>query len=201
MTSMPAERDQPFRLALLIVLLSVAEEYLPDGIDRERLGCYAFLAANPLLVARKPTDPDRVALLLAGFDDRALSYASPAQRYVTGLQLLPGDLVLLVGYGLVTCTAAGRVRYALTERGRELAGQFTAMYAHSYAAAARVVVGRLRRLSGSKLRENMREWLTVRAGTRYGRLDPADVIDPVPDPEATAPTRTAWPTGFPEDNT
>lgn len=201
MTAVPAEHDQPFRLALLVMLLAVAEEAYPDGIDQERLGAYAFLAANPLLVARDPTDPDRLALLLAGFDDRALSYASPAQRYVTAQQRLPGDLARLVGYGLVTCAAAGRVRYAITESGRLLAGQFTAMYAHSYAAAARVVVGRLRRLSGSKLRENMREWLTVRAGARHGRLDPADVIDLVPDPEATAPTRTAWPTGFPEDTT
>ena len=75
------------------------------------------------------------------------------------------------------------------------------MYAHSYAAAARVVVGRLRRLSGTKLRESMREGLTVTAGARRGRLGPVDVIDLVPDPDATTPPRMAWPTGFPEDDT
>jgi hypothetical protein len=94
---------------------------------------------------------------------------------------------------------AGRIRYRITAQGQQLAGRFTAMYADSYTAAARVVVGRLRRLSGSRLRENMRNWLTVKAGARHGRLDPADVIDLEPYPEATAPTRTAWPTGFPED--
>jgi hypothetical protein len=183
---LPAERDELFRLARLTLLLAAAEDAYPDGVDAERLGIYDFLAANPLLLARAETDPDRLGLLMAGFDDRALGYASPTQRYVTGQEALPGDLARLVAYGLVTCTVASRIRYRLTDRGHDLAVQFTAMYARSYTAAARIVVGRLRRMSGRKLRDNLRNWLTVKAGGHTGRLDPADVIDPTP--EATTPT-------------
>lgn len=197
MSVLPAEGDQVFRLARLTLLLAATDEAYPDGIDAERLGIYDFLAANPLLLAHADNDPDRVGLLLAGFDDRALSYASPTQRYVTGQESLPGDLARLVAYGLATCTVSGRIRYRLTDGGHDLAVQFGAMYARSYTVAARIVVGRLRRLSGRKLRDNLRKWLTVKAGGHHGRLDPADVIEP--HPEATTPTRTAWRTGFPED--
>jgi hypothetical protein len=159
----PAESDQLFRLARLTLLLAVVAEADPAGIDRERLGIYDFLAANPLLVAREEGDPDRFTLRLAGFDDRALGYASPAQRYVTRARQLPADLARLASYGLVSVTVAGRIRSRLTDRGHDMAAQFTAMYARSYTAAAGIVVRRLRRLSGRKLRENLRDWLTVKA--------------------------------------
>jgi hypothetical protein len=194
-----AENDAIFRLARLTLLLRVVEETDPAGIDLERLGIYGFLAAHPLLVASGEADPDRTALLLAGFDDRALSYASPAQRYAGELLRLPHDVTQLVAYGLATCEPRGRIRYRLTPAGHDLAGQITARYAHSYTAAARIVVRRLRRLSGRKLRDNVRTWLSISTGPPHRRLDPADVIDPVP--EVAPSNGTAMRTSFPEDET
>ncbi|MET7397747.1 hypothetical protein ABZS66_30090 [Dactylosporangium sp. NPDC005572] len=144
-----------FRQARLLLLLATAAE----PVDAERLGVYDFLAAHPLLLARADTDPDRTALRLAGFDDRAAAYASPAQRWVTAQQHLARDLTELVARGLVRAAATGRVTYHLTPEGATMAAEFTAMYAQSYITAARVVIRRLRRVSGRKLREGLRQWL------------------------------------------
>jgi hypothetical protein len=186
------EEDAVFRQARLVLLLAAVD----DGVDLERLGIYDFLAANPLLLARDETDPDRLPLLLAGFDDRALSYASAPHRFVSRQLSLRRDVDTLVARGLVELTGDGRIRYRLTDAGRTLAGQFSARYSQAYTASARIVLRRVRRLSGRKLRENMREWLTVvavpRPGRLGGRLDPAHVIDL--DPASERP-------GFPEDYT
>jgi hypothetical protein len=195
------EQDPLFRLARLLLLLAVVEDAYPAGIDLERLGMYDFLAAHPLLLARAEDDPDRAALLLAGFDDRALAYASPAQRFVDAQLGLRADVARLVGYGLAAVTTDGRIRFRVTDSGHVLAGRFTAMYARAYTAAARIVVRRLRRLSGRKLRHSMREWLTVKAGPDRARLDPADVMDLYPTRNVTPATGTVWRTGFPEDIT
>ncbi|WP_433219251.1 hypothetical protein ACQP00_14695 [Dactylosporangium sp. CS-047395] len=144
-----------FRRARLLLVLAAAGE----PVDAERLGVYEFLAGQPLLLARAEDDPDRTALRLAGFDDRTVAYASPAQRFVTAQLSLGRDLAALVNQGLIAVTAAGRVKYALTEEGTGMAGRFTAMYAQSYITAVRIVVRRLRRLSGRKLRENLRQCL------------------------------------------
>ncbi|GIJ43366.1 hypothetical protein Val02_02520 [Virgisporangium aliadipatigenens] len=158
---MNAEDSREFRLARLTLLLAIAADAEPDGIDAERLGIYDFLAAHPLLVAREEGDPDRRVLRLAGFDDRSLAYASPAQRFVTAQLRLSEDLATLVRWELVRASASGRVRYRLTDAGRGLAGQFTARYAQIYADAARVVIRRARRMSGKRLRAHLRQWLTV----------------------------------------
>jgi hypothetical protein len=200
MTGLPAEGHVTFRLARLTLLLTVVEEYESDGVDLARLGIYDFLAANPLLVARDDGDPDRLRLRLAGFDDRALAYASPAQRFVTCQLGLPDDVALLLGLGLVECTVRGRIRYRVTADGRALAGRFGALYAQSYMAAARTVVGRLRRLSDRRLRENVWQWLSIGAQPRPGRLDPADLIDLNSDADTTSP-HPAWRIGFTEDET
>ncbi|WP_432992813.1 hypothetical protein [Dactylosporangium sp. CA-233914] len=144
-----------FRRARLLLVLAVAGE----GIDAERLGVYEFLAGQPLLLARSDDDPDRTALRLAGFDDRTVAYASPAQRFATAQLHLGRDLATLVAQGLVGVTAAGRVTYRLTDEGSSMARRFTAMYAQSYITAVRIVVRRLKRLSGRKLREGLRQWL------------------------------------------
>ncbi|MEV6926576.1 hypothetical protein AB0M46_19030 [Dactylosporangium sp. NPDC051485] len=144
-----------FRQARLLLVLAVAGE----PIDAERLGVYEFLAGHPLLLARADDDPDRTALRLAGFDDRTVGYASPAQRFATAQLHLGRDLGALVARGLVDVAAAGRVTYRLTGEGAIIAGRFTAMYAQSYITAVRIVIRRLRRLSGRKLREGLRIWL------------------------------------------
>jgi hypothetical protein len=145
-----------FRRTRLLLVLAVAGE---EGLDAERLGVYEFLAGQPLLLARAEDDPDRTTLRLAGFDDRAVAYASPAQRYVTAQLSLGRDLAALVARGLVGMSTTGRVTYRLTDEGVSMAGRFTAMYAQSYITAVRIVIRRLRRMSGRKLRENLRQWL------------------------------------------
>ena len=145
-----------FRQVRLLLVLAAAGE---DGLDAERLGVYDFLAGHPLLLARADDDPDRTALRLAGFDERALAYESPAQRFVTAQLYLGRDLGALVARGLVDVAARGRVTYRLTEEGAAMVSRFTAMYGQSYITAVRVVIRRLRRLSGRKLREGLREWL------------------------------------------
>ncbi|MET7418920.1 hypothetical protein [Dactylosporangium sp. NPDC005555] len=144
-----------FRQAKLLLALECAGEPL----DAERLGVYDFLAAHPLLLARGDDDPERTALRLAGFDDRATEYASPAQRFVTAQLHLSHDLAALIGRGLIEVTATGRVTYRLTQEGASMAARFTAMYAQLYRTAARIVIRRLRRLSTRRLREGLRQWL------------------------------------------
>ena len=143
------------RQARLLLVLACAGE----GLDAERLGVYDFLAAHPLLLARADDDADRTTLRLAGFDDRALAYASPGQRFVTAQLHLARDLAALVGRGLVEVTATGRVTYRLTQEGASMADRLTAMYAQVYRTAARIVIRRLRRLSTRRLREGLRQWL------------------------------------------
>ncbi|MDR7273554.1 hypothetical protein [Catenuloplanes atrovinosus] len=157
---MNPEDTAAFRCARLLILLLIVEDDAPHGIDAERLGVYDFLAAHPLLLARAPDDPDRASLRMAGFDDRALAYASPGQRLVTAQQHLGRDLDVLLGTGMVVLGAAGRVRYRLTTKGRDAATALNAAYARSYADAARIVVRRLRRLSGRRLRQTLRECIS-----------------------------------------
>lgn len=177
------EDDPVFRLAQLVILLHVAAQYHPDGVELERLGAYDFLAANPLLMASSDEDPDRLELLMAGFDDRALSYASPSQRFATRRERLQHDLALLLAYGLGATTVRGYVLYRLTDFGNDMASQFTAIYAGSYATAANIVVKRLRKASGKKLREHIAKWTLLSA--RSTRFDLADLfVEPI-DNEAT----------------
>lgn len=156
------EHDTIFRLAQLVLLLDAAARFHPDGMPLERLGVYDFIAANPLLMASSEDDPDRFELLMAGFDDRALSYASPAQRFATRRERLQHDLTLLLAYDLASAAVRGHVQYRLTPTGHELAAQFTAMYAHSYTIAANIVVNRLRKVSDSRLRESITDWTRLR---------------------------------------
>lgn len=148
-----------FRGARLLLLLSVTAEDAPDGLDAERLGIYDFLAIHPLLLAHEPDDPDRLTLRLAGFDDRALAYASAGQRLATALIRLGRDLTGLVGAGLVEMRADGRIRYRLTPEGHAAVERLNSAYAESYRLAARIVVRRARRLSGRKLRESLHQWI------------------------------------------
>jgi hypothetical protein len=160
------EDDQRFRAACLTLLLDVIADVRPEGVDAERVALFDFLAANPLLLAREESDPDRMRLRLAGFDDRALSYASAVQRYVTRRQRLPGDLGWLVAYGLAKVVVDGRVRHQLTAAGREVARSFTSMYARAYRDAAVIVVNRLGRMPDRGLATIMSQWMAVRAQPR-----------------------------------
>lgn len=169
----PVEADAAYRRARLLLLLRAAGDAHPLGLDEERLGAYDFLAAHALLLARRADDPDRADLLFHGADPRSLGYASPAQRFIAGQLALPADLAYLVAAGLVACVAAGRVRYRLTESGQDVAAAFTSVHAQAYGAAAAMVVARLRRVSGLRLRRRFRDW----SAAGPGLLDPADLVD------------------------
>ncbi|WP_197048572.1 ABC-three component system middle component 2 [Streptosporangium roseum] len=171
------EHDTIFRLAQLVLLMDVLVEFHPDGAHLERLGAYDFLAANPLLMASAEDDPDRLSLQLAGFDDRALSYASPAQRFATRRERLQHDLALLIAYGLVATSVRGHVLYRLTDSGRQMARDFTAMYARSYKTAASVVISRLRKFSDKRLRESLTAWTRVSESGSLNGIDLADITE------------------------
>lgn len=169
------EDDVVFRAAQMLLLLVSLQMAGHPGISLERLGYYDFLVANPLLVLTDEADPDRTRLLMAGFDCRALSYASPAHRFTTRRQRLQHDLAWLVTYGLVEPSVNRSVQYAATSTGVDLAGQFTAAYAEAYRLSASVLVGRLRRLTDKRLREQIRVWTSV--GGRSPRAESLNLID------------------------
>ena len=160
-TSFVPEHDPIFRLAQLLLLLRTLHDgsASPTGTNLERLAYYDFFSANPYLVVG-PDDADRPRLVMAGFDDRSLSYASSGQRFTSRRERLQHDLALLVAYGLAAATVqGGAVTYGITSAGSELASRFTALYARAYTTSADMVLRRLRRLSDSKLRESARQWL------------------------------------------
>jgi len=148
-----------FRLAQLTLLLDVAEGNQTPVKTVDRLGLYDFFAANPFVVTSGDSDrdaDDRLALRLAGFSNRQLSYASTGQRFASRRRRLQHDLSLLVAYGLVTIASNG---YVLTPLGSRITEQLTSVYADAYREAARVVLQRLGRLSDRRLTENATEWL------------------------------------------
>ncbi|MEX5709100.1 ABC-three component system middle component 2 [Parafrankia sp. FMc6] len=190
------EDDVIFRLAQLLLLLAALDRLEHPGLSLERLGCYDFLVANPLLVLTDEIDPDRKRLLMAGFDGRALSYASPAHRFTTRRERLRHDLALLVAYGLAAPTVDRSILYAVTPAGVELASRFKAVYARSYRLSAEIVVRRLRRLSDQKLREQVHAWTTVgHKSPRPEALDLLDAIDLLKVDQAGGPWRDTPPDG------
>jgi hypothetical protein len=194
------EDDVIFRLAQLLLLLASLQSQRQPGVSLERLGCYDFLVANPLLVLTDEDDVDRKRLLMAGFDGRALSYASPAHRFTTRRERLQHDLALLVAYGLVSPTVNKSVLYAVTPAGLDLAGRFTAVYARSYRLSAEILIRRLSRLTDKRLREAVRTWTTVGRDTpRPEALDLLDAVDLLHDDETDAPWFTNTATSSPTD--
>lgn len=192
------EDDVIFRLAQLLLLLASLERLGQPGISLERLGSYDFLVANPLLVLTDENDVDRRRLLMAGFDGRALSYASPAHRFTTRRERLQHDLALLVAYGLVAPTVDKSVLYAITRDGRELADRFTAVYARSYRLSAELLVRRLSRMSDKRLREAVGTWTTVARETpRPEALDLLDAVDLLHDHDTAEPMYEGAPPPLP----
>lgn len=153
--------DDVFRLAQLLLLLNSMDENNLAGASLERLSYYDFLVANPLLVLTDEDDADRLRLLVAGFDNRALMYASPSQRFTSRRERLQFDLARLVSYGLAVPAANKVISYSITESGAELAGRFTAMYSRAYSLSADILVRRLARMNDKRLRESAREWISL----------------------------------------
>jgi hypothetical protein len=182
------EDDIVFRLAQLVLLLASLRELDLPGASIERLGYYDFLVANPMLVLTDEEDRDRKRLLMAGFDGRALSYASPTHRFTTRRERLQHDLALLVAYGLVAPAVDKSVLYAATAEGVELAGKFSAVYARSYRLSAQILLGRLRRFSDTRLRDAVQTWTTTALDSaRPETLDLLDAIHLLEESPATDP--------------
>ena len=174
----------------MLLLLASLDHLGQAGISLERLGCYDFLVANPMLMLTDEADPDRTRLLMAGFDGRALSYASPAHRFATRRERLQHDLALLLAYGLVAPTVDRGVLYAITGDGLEVAGRFTALYARAYRLSADTLLRRLSRMSDRRLRDAVGTWTTVRRDSpRPEALDLLDVVDLLSDHEVAESTR------------
>lgn len=90
------EDDPVFRQAQLLLLL---DELRSEPTSLDRLTYYDFFAESPYLLFTEE-DPERRTLRLAGFQSAALSYHSPAQRFVTRQEQVGGDLAALVAYRL-----------------------------------------------------------------------------------------------------
>ena len=166
------EDDVIFRLAQLLLLLESLRRNEISGATLERLSYYDFLVANPLLVLTNEDDPDRLRLLMVGFDSRALMYASPSQRFTSRRERLQHDLSHLVAYGLATPQVDQGVLYSITQEGRSLADRFTAIYSRAYYSSADILVKRLSKLSDKRLRENAQDWISVSA-----RLGQNEIVD------------------------
>ena len=154
-----------FRLARLLLVLdtSIANGIQIDTIDR--IGYLDFFAANPfsIVAADKDERKDRLALALAGFSDRQLSYRSVGHRYVYRRRLLQDDLGVSLALGLLEITAKG---YELTGNGVASARALQGVYADSIRSSAKVVARRIGRLSRKRLNEDAeralgKSWLVL----------------------------------------
>lgn len=149
------EDDPVFRKAQLLLLL---DELQAEPTTLDRLTYYDFFAESPYLLFSEE-EPERVTLRLAGFQSSALSYHSPAQRFVTRQEQLGGDLSALVAYRLADASLLKRTpAFSITAHGSELSRGLRAMYADAYRISARLVYRRLRKLSNKRLHEDAR-WM------------------------------------------
>lgn len=156
----PEDHDV-FRLAQLVLLLSVAAELEKPIATVDRLGYYDFFSASPFVVlgGRTQSDADeRLALKLAGFVERQLSYASTGQRWVSRRRRLQHDLAQLMSYNLMTLQNGA---FDLTPSGQTLATQLSTIYADAYRVSARVIIRRLSRLSDRALLQAVQGWLGI----------------------------------------
>jgi len=154
------EDDPIFRMSQLLLLL---DELQPEPTTLDRLTYYDFFAESPYLLFAEEA-PERTTLRLAGFESSALSYLSPAQRFVTRQERVGGDLAALVAYRMADASLVDRSpAYVISAHGSDLSKRLRAMYADAYRTSARLVFRRLRRLSNKRLHADAR-----------GLLDPED---------------------------
>jgi hypothetical protein len=156
----PPEDLQLFRLGRLLLLFDeVAVLKSPKPLDVERLGIYDFFAASPFLIFPESTRQG-LELTLSGFESHALGYQSSFHRFTTRRERMRADISRLVALGLVTVEARdGKVAFAIAEPGSEYAQQFCGLYAQMYRKGASLVAKQLNKLSDSRLRVSVGEWL------------------------------------------
>lgn len=148
-----------FRLAQLLILM--AELHNEPALDLERLSVTDFMAANPHLVLSAPKfDLDRKRLINAGFNEHALAYASPGQRFATRRQRVLHDLAALVTYGLVRVEATGgRRAFVITQAGIDAAERLSSVYSDAFRISVAVIAPQVAALNDTALRRTLAEWL------------------------------------------
>lgn len=153
------ESRTTFRLARLLLFLSVATDRGRPVPSVDRLGYYEFFADNPFMIidGENATDQaDQLALEMAGFSPVQLSYASTGQRFASRRQRLQHDLALLLARDLVRIGATG---FETTSVGNTLANSLHSIYADAYRTSAAIVLRRLWSLSSTGLDKAARKWL------------------------------------------
>jgi hypothetical protein len=179
-TSFSPEDSATFRIARLLLLLSVAESTGRKVQSVDRLGYYEFFADSPFIVIEgdKPRDvADRAALEDAGFTRVQLAYASSGPRFMSRRRRLQHDLAQLIAFGLVALTGNG---YDITETGTNLANELNSVYADAYRRSAEIVLRRLASRSNSGLEKAVEDWL----GHSWLLVD---LLDDVHDAQVPAP--------------
>lgn len=156
----PPEDLQLFRLGRLLLLLDeVANVRSPKPLDVERLGIYDFFAASPFLIFPQ-SSRQGVELTLSGFESHALGYQSSFHRFATRRERMRSDISRLVALGLVAVEARdGKVAFAISPTGSEHAQRFSGLYAQAYRRGASAIAKELNKLSDSRLRNKVGEWL------------------------------------------
>jgi hypothetical protein len=153
------ESNRTFRMARLMLLMSIAKQ---DGRRIEsidRLTYYEFFSDNPwavILGTSEQDSADRDALRLVGFARNQLSYASTGQRFVSRRERIRSDLARLIARGLASLDGGS---FSTTPRGDELSDGLMSSYADAYRASSRIVLRRLTRLSNRRLTEQVEDWL------------------------------------------
>lgn len=162
------EDDPIFRMSQMLLLL---DELQPGSTTLDRLTYYDFFAESPYLLFSED-GPARSILRVAGFESSALSYFSPAQRFVTRQERVSGDLAALISYGLADANLNNRVlNYSVTTAGSDLSRRFRAMYADAYRTSAWLVIEQLKKLPNKRLHEKARDLMSTDSD-RFWAVEP-----------------------------
>jgi hypothetical protein len=157
--SFSPEQSTTFRVARMLLLLSVARDTGRKVSSVERLGYYEFFADNPFIVIEGDMGrdaADRASLEVAGFSRVQLDYASSGPRFISRRRRLQHDLVQLIALGLVELTGGG---YDITVAGTVVADGLNSVYADAYRTSAEIVLRRLASKSNVGLERSVEGWL------------------------------------------
>jgi len=158
-TSFSPEESTTFRIARMLLLLSVARNGGRKVPSVDRLGYYEFFADNPFIVIEGDMArdvADRASLEVAGFSRVQLAYASSGPRFMSRRRRLQHDLAQLIAFGLVELTGGG---YDITESGTVVADNLNSVYADAYRTSAEIVLRRLASRSNVGLERSVERWL------------------------------------------
>lgn len=159
-SSLRAESVAEFRMAQILLVLVSAHD-AGHRLDLERLSVIEFLSANPFLVLSAESSASE-QLRLRGFGRHSITYASPSQRFVSRRERITGDVAQLVALGLVGLFAHdGQRVFEVTELGVDSASSLSSVYADAYRFSVSSVMPVITKLSLTRMRERLQEWLRV----------------------------------------